>query len=182
MSRFARLVPFALVLSAISSLALADSLADMGVLAPKERMPAPDFSLPSLHGGEQRLVDLKSKVVLLHFWATWCAPCRKEMPELHSIWGDYRERGLELLCVNVDRGNRKGVESFMQDIGLHFHTLLDAEGAVRNDYEVRALPTTYIIGRDGKFIGRIVGERDWQGGAAEKLIQHLLDGDLSQSL
>jgi len=70
----------------------------------------------------------------------------------------------------------------MQDIGLHFHTLLDAEGAVRNDYEVRALPTTYIIGHDGKFIGRIVGERDWQDGAAEKLIQHLLDGDSSQSL
>ena len=108
MSRFARLVPFALVLSAISSLALADSLEDTGILTPKERMPAPDFTLPSLHGGEQRLVDLKGRVVLLHFRATWCAPCRKEMPELHSTWDDYREQGLELLCVNVDPGNRKG--------------------------------------------------------------------------
>jgi peroxiredoxin len=157
-------------------LALAGPLEDMGVITPKDRMPAPGFSLPSLHGGEQRLADLKGKVVLLHFWATWCAPCRKEMPELHTIWDDYREQGLELVCVNVDRGNRKGVESFMQDIGLRFHTLLDAEGAVRNDYEVRALPTTYIIGRDGKFVGRIVGERDWGGTSAEELVQRLLNG------
>ncbi|MDX8412316.1 MAG: TlpA disulfide reductase family protein [Mariprofundaceae bacterium] len=177
MSRYSRLVPLLLVLWTFAPLALADPLTDMGVITPKDRMPAPDFSLPSLHGEERRLSDFKGRVVLLHFWATWCAPCRKEMPELHTMWDGYREQGLELLCVNVDRGNRKGVESFMQDIGLDFHTLLDAEGAVRNDYEVRALPTTYVIGRDGKFVGRIVGERNWGGASAEALFQLLLKED-----
>lgn len=137
-------------------------------------MPAPDFSLGSLNGGEQNLVQFRGKVVLLHFWATWCAPCRKEMPELHNFWQGFQKQGLELVSVNVDRGNRKSVEAFLEELKLPFHTLLDPDGKVRNTYEVFAMPTTYIIGRDGNILGRIIGERDWSGDKANSLAMDLL--------
>lgn len=155
----------------------ADPLVDMGVVVPKVHLPAPDFELAGLEGGRQRLSQYRGKLVLLHFWATWCAPCRTEMPQLHQFWRAFRSRGLELVCVNVDRGNREGVDAFMQEIGLHFHTLLDPGGEVRNRYEVFALPTSYLIGRDGKIIGRIIGERDWSSKEAAALIRKLFGSD-----
>ena len=112
--------------------------------------------------------------MLLHFWATWCAPCRKEMPVLHDLGEEHSADGFELMCVNVDRGNKSAVETFMRDISQHFHTLLDSDGEVRNTYEVRALPTSYIIGRDGKIIGKVIGERDWAGLQALNMIKMLL--------
>ncbi len=148
---------------------------DMGVVTPRERLPAPDFSLPALNGGEQSLAQYRGKVILLHFWATWCVSCRKELPFIQKLWSEYEGGDLVLLGINVDRGNRRGVESFVQEMGLGFPILLDADGKVRNAYEIFAMPTTYIIGRDGKIIGRIIGERDWSGKKAHALIQSLLN-------
>ncbi len=159
----------------------ADPFADFGVIRPKVQKPAPDFTLANLKGEQRHLSDYRGKVVLLHFWATWCLPCRTEMPVIHHLGHSNAERGLELLCINVDRGNRDGVREFMQDISLNFHTLLDPEGDVRNVYEVRGFPTTYIIGRDGKIIGRIIGERDWGGSQARLLIEHLLGSEFVQA-
>ncbi|MFQ5464449.1 MAG: TlpA disulfide reductase family protein [Thermodesulfobacteriota bacterium] len=113
---------------------------------------------------------------LLHFWATWCAPCRKEMPSLDGLGRELRGRGLEIIAVAEDRGwwSRGRVEKFVKRHGLTFTVLLDPGGKVREDYEVRSLPTTYIIGRDGGFAGKAAGERDWNGEALRKLIEGLL--------
>jgi thiol-disulfide isomerase/thioredoxin len=150
------------------------ALTDFGVIKPRVSISAPGFSLTGLDGKHRSLSSNRGKVVLLHFWATWCAPCRKEMPILHELEKEFTEQSFALMCVNVDRGNKATVEKFMRGIGQHFHTQLDPDGEVRNTYEVRALPTSYIIGRDGKIIGKIIGERDWAGVQASNLFKTLL--------
>ncbi|MDQ7011882.1 MAG: TlpA disulfide reductase family protein [Mariprofundaceae bacterium] len=154
--------------------AIANPFSDMGVVRPKTSLPAPDFTLTDMDGERHQLSDYRGEVVLIHFWATWCLPCRAEMPAIHRLSRTFDGKGLKVLCVNVDRGNRQAVEDFMQDIGLHFHTLLDPQGEVRGRYEVFALPTSYIIGRDGKIIGRAIGERNWDGAKSRALIGYLL--------
>lgn len=152
----------------------ADPFADFGVIRPRVEMAAPDFSLGSLDGKPRNLSDYRGKVVLLHFWATWCLPCRAEMPVIHHLGHAHTDQGLELLCINVDRGNQDGIRQFMQDIKLEFYTLLDPGGDVRHAYEVRAFPTTYIIDRNGKIKGLIIGERNWGSAEAKALALALL--------
>jgi len=147
---------------------------DFGVQLPKARKPAPDFSLPKLGGGRTSLSEARGKLVLLHFWATWCVPCRHEMPLLHHMEQGLDAAKFRMICINVDRGDSDDVRKFIDTVSPQFHTLLDPEGSVRNRYAVRGLPTTYLIGSDGKIIGRIVGERDWSTGAAHAMLAALL--------
>lgn len=142
--------------------AQADEFTDFGVIKPEVRMKAPDFSLPDMDGQQRSMASYQGKVVILHFWASWCVPCRKEMPTLHHLHNSFDGKNIELVCVSTDTGNKKKIEAFMNDINLHFNTLLDPDGDVRNKYSVRALPTTYLIASDGKISGRIIGERDWR--------------------
>ncbi len=150
---------------------------NFGVQLPKQRKPAPEFSLQKLGGGEVSLADFHGKVILLHFWATWCVPCRHEIPLLYSM-----EQGLDaglfrMIYVNVNRGDSGSVQTFIDKVSPQFHTLLDPDGSVRNRYAVRGLPTTYLIGKDGKIIGRIIGERDWASAAAQRMLESLLGSD-----
>lgn len=142
--------------------AQADAFADFGVMKPEVRMQAPDFSLPDMDGQQRTMASYQGKVVILHFWASWCVPCRKEMPTLHHLHHSFDGKNIELVCVSTDTGSRKKIEAFMNDINLHFNTLLDPDGEARKKYAVRALPTTYLIASDGKISGRIIGERDWR--------------------
>lgn len=151
----------------------ADPLADFAVVTPKVRMSAPAFSLVGLDGKQHQLSDDRGKVVILHFWATWCDSCRHEMPQLAALWKKNRSV-LAVIGINVDRGNRTGVASFMEQVHANFPCLLDAAGNVRNRYHVRVLPTTYLIGRDGRITGRIIGERDWSSPAAGALLDILV--------
>ncbi len=160
------------------AIAVADDLDEamqaFGVQMPREHKPAPDFSLPGFDGGTVHLSELRGQLVLLHFWATWCVPCRHEMPLLHGMEKKLKGKSFRIVCVNVDRGGEQDVQDFMQEVSPGFHTLLDPEGGVRNRYEVRALPTSYLIGGDGKIIGRIIGEREWNSEASLHLFRQLL--------
>jgi cytochrome c biogenesis protein CcmG/thiol:disulfide interchange protein DsbE len=142
--------------------------------APRERLVAPDFRLPDLGEAPTALEDYRGKVVLLHFWATFCTPCLKELPALESLWRRYRERGLVILGVAADRGRADLVRKFADTAGVTFPVLLDPEGMVRNRYEVVALPMSYLIGRDGRFSARMLGSREWQDPQASDLIESLL--------
>ena len=163
-----------LLLAAPTFAMAADPYAELGVVKPRERLPAPDFSLPRLDGGTVRLEAFSGKVVLLNFWATWCAPCLKEMPALEALWRRHRDQGLVVLAVNVDRGKPKSVAKWVDRLGLTLPVALDREGGVRRDYEVIAMPMTYLIGADGRFLGKVVGERVWDGDAADRLIESAL--------
>ncbi len=155
--------------------AQADPLDDFGVIQPKARMLAPDFELTGMDGKLHSLSSYRGKIVMLHFWATWCVSCRREMPVLQKFRKGFEGSDFKLLSVNVDRDNRDIVKTFMQEIELQFDSLLDPDGEVRKAYAVRALPTTYLIGRDGKFSGYILGERDWN--KAAPMLVSLLDAN-----
>ncbi|MDX8392464.1 MAG: TlpA disulfide reductase family protein, partial [Mariprofundaceae bacterium] len=135
---------------AASAGTLADALADFGVQQPKVRKAAPVFSLKGMDGVDVSLADFRGQTVLLHFWATWCVPCRHEMPLLHDLERQLSGGLLRVVCVNVDRNDKHAVRAFMDAVTPHFHTLLDPQGSVRNRYEVRALPTSYLIAPDGR--------------------------------
>ncbi len=162
------------------ALAAADPFADMDVRTPRIRLDAPSFTLPDLDGRPVRLSDFRGKVVLLNFWATWCAPCLEEMPDMQALWEQRREEGFVILAVAADRGSRGPVAAFTRKLALTFPVLLDPDGDVRNRYEVAALPMSYLIGRDGRISGRVIGSKAWASREAFTLIDHLLRQQSSQ--
>jgi peroxiredoxin len=111
--------------------------------------PAPDFTLHSVAGSNLRLQEQRGQVVMLNFWASWCAPCRQEMPQLDRLYEKYHAAGFQLLGVNVDEDvrNAAGVSS---KLGLHFPVLLDTEKRVSHLYDLSTMPSTVLIDRDGR--------------------------------
>ena len=151
----------------------------LGITPPKQRLLAPDFSLATPGGRTLRLSDFRGKTVLLNFWASFCAPCREEMPALQMLWEAHRHAGLVVLAVAADR-SKSGAAAVMaltESTGVSFPVLLDSNGEVRRQYEVQALPTSYLIGADGRFLGRIIGPRDWDKAGYRKLFMSLLPAD-----
>jgi peroxiredoxin len=147
------------------------------ITAPKQRLTAPAFRLPDLAAARVSLEDFHGKVVLAHFWATFCVPCRHEVPGLEALWQEYRERGLVIVGIAADRGSVEVVRDFSEQAGITFPVLQDADGQVRNRYEVTALPMSYVIGRDGRISGRAIGSQDWNSPAARRAIEALLGSD-----
>lgn len=110
--------------------------------------PAPNFTLESMDGGSVSLADFEGDVVLLNFWATWCGPCREEMPQLEAIYERYHDLGFTLLGVNVEEDS-SGASRFLSETPVSFPILFDPENEVSELYHVVAMPSTVIIGRDG---------------------------------
>ncbi|NOZ09754.1 MAG: TlpA family protein disulfide reductase [Gammaproteobacteria bacterium] len=165
-----------LVLPTVPSYAdsLSDYFAALNITVPKQHISAPNFHLQDINGREINLSDYRGKLVLVNFWATFCAPCRHEMPALESLWLKFKDDGFVVLAVAADRGKETVVSTYIRSGGFTFPVPLDPEGIVRNTYEVKALPMTYLIGRDGKFLGRALGARDWAGADGQALIRLLL--------
>jgi peroxiredoxin len=110
--------------------------------------PAPDFTLPTADGGTVRLADLKGKPVLINFWATWCQPCREEMPAMQELYEQYRDRGLVILAIDMEEDLRP-VRRWIDQGGYTFTFLLDSEGEQVKRYNINASPTSYFVARDG---------------------------------
>ena len=110
---------------------------------------APDFSLRSVDGPNLRLQEQRGRVVMLNFWATWCGPCREEMPQLNKLYAKYRASGFVLLGVNVDEDARHAAE-VAKRMGVAFPVLLDTDKAVSHRYAVSTMPSTLLIDRDGR--------------------------------
>ena len=110
---------------------------------------APDFSLHAMSGPNMRLQDQRGRVVMVNFWATWCAPCQQEMPQLNRLYQKYRSSGFVLLGVNVDDDPSKAAE-VVAKLGVTFPVLLDADKRVSKLYDLSTMPSTVIIDRDGK--------------------------------
>ena len=150
---------------------------DFEITPPKQRLMAPVFELPNLAASPVSLEDFRGKVVVAHFWATFCVPCLHEMPELESLWQQYRDQGLVIVAIAADRGDVAVVREFSEKNGLTFPVLHDADGLVRNRYEVMALPMSYVIGRDGKISGRAIGGQAWNSPDGRRVIEDLLQSD-----
>jgi peroxiredoxin len=111
--------------------------------------PAPNFTLQSNAGGQVSLASLKGKVVMVNFWATWCVPCRQEMPHLQALYQRYESLGFELLAVNVEKNNAEGARKWLEETPVTFPVLFDPENQVTKLYKVQTMPSTVLIGRDG---------------------------------
>lgn len=126
--------------------------------APQKGFLAPDFLLETMDGKLVRLSDLRGQPVILNFWASWCAPCRLEMPAFKEFYEEYRDQGLVILAVNsTSQDTPSAVEAFVAEYQLPFTILLDHEGSVSRLYKLTALPTTFFIGRNGVISRVIVG-------------------------
>ena len=124
--------------------------------APVVGAPAPDFTLEDLDGNQVRLADLAGQVVLVNFWATWCGPCRLEMPALQARYDALKDQGFTVLAVNLDEP-REDAALFAQDLGLTFPVLLDPGASINDLYRVRGYPTTFIVDREGLISRQHVG-------------------------
>lgn len=113
-----------------------------------EGQVAPDFVLRSATGENLRLSEYRGDVVLINFWATWCGPCRQEMPLLDDLYGRYQRVGFNLLGVNIDEDSRRAMQ-MVQELGVNFPVLFDENKEVSKLYEVEAMPVTILVDREG---------------------------------
>ncbi len=151
----------------------ADPFADLDLVRLRRPTPAPDFTVQRLGSGSVSLKELRGQLVFLNFWATWCLPCKEEMPSMERLHQRYKSRGLVVLGMSVDR-NGPAVAPFVKQLGLTFPIGLDPDMAVADRYRVRALPSTFLIDRKGNTVAVAFGAREWDGKAAREVIEALL--------
>ncbi len=133
-----------LLLGTIFTAFAATSLAASGMIG----KPAPDFALKSTTGQNLRLSEYRGEVVMINFWATWCGPCRQEMPLLDDLYNRYERVGFKLLGVNIDDDSQRAID-MMRELGVNFPVLFDATKDVSKLYDVNAMPVTVIVDREG---------------------------------
>lgn len=150
------------------------ALSPVSVRAETDPRPAPAFSLPSLDGGDVRLKDFRGRYVLLNFWATWCGPCKVEMPSLESLYRRYQGRKLEVVGVSNDMFGERVVKPYVEAQGLTFPVLLDPGLDVSNSFRVMSLPTTYLIDPEGNIIGVLSGAENWTAPDTLQYFENLL--------
>jgi peroxiredoxin len=136
---------------------------------------APDFALRDLDGTRRELASFRGRVVLLHFWATWCEPCQAEMLSMVGLHQTYKDAGLEVVAVASDVQGMEVVQPFVMRQRLSFTTLLDGMGQVTRLYGVTSLPTTYLLDRDGRIVTVTMGGHDWAHEEARALVTSVLD-------
>jgi peroxiredoxin len=134
---------------------------------------APDFTLRSADGPNVRLLEQRGRVVMVNFWATWCGPCRQEMPHLNRLYGKYRDAGFVLLAVNIDEDQAKAI-ALATRLGLRFPVLLDTDKKVSRLYDLSTMPSTVLIDRDGRMRYVHLGYRDGYEDTYETQIRELL--------
>jgi len=135
--------------------------------------PAPDLKLPTADGSVQ-LSDLKGKVVYLDFWASWCVPCKKSFPWMNAMQQRYAAQGFEIVAVNLDK-ERALADAFLKQIPASFTVAFDASGSSAARYKLRGMPSSYLIGRDGKLHASHIGFREKDKDKLEQAIKNLLD-------
>jgi len=145
----------------------------LGVQLFDERPSAPDFTLRRMNGSEVRLADLKGKVIFLNFWATWCTPCRWEMPEIEAMYQNFKDEGFDVVAVSID-ATPDPIEPFARSMNLTFPIAHDPGMAVARRYGFRGPPLSFFIDRKGRIVGGASGPRNWNGPLAQNLVKKLL--------
>ena len=138
---------------------------------------APSFTAKTLGAGprDKTIADYRGEVVLLNIWATWCAPCRVEMPAIQRLHEAYGPQGLKVVAVSIDDpGSEEAIVDFARGLGLTFEMLHDAPGAIQRQYQTTGVPETFIIGRDGVIRKKVIGAADWNSEGNRALVAQLL--------
>jgi len=138
---------------------------------------APDFRATSIDGAPvtKTIANYKGEIVLLNIWATWCLPCRTEMPSIQALHDRYAARGLKVVAVSIDNpGTEDAIRRFRDRYGLTFEILHDASGKIRQDYQTTGVPETFVIGRDGVIRKKVIAADNWDSPANRALFGELL--------
>ncbi len=163
------------------SLAKADSqeldqlFGDMGVIKMVQALPV-EIRLKDLNGQQVRLSDFRGKIIFLNFWATWCYACRIEMPDMEKLHQKFKNKDFAMVTINLQESVSQ-VKQFFKDFKLTFTALLDSDGAVGAHFMITAIPTTFILDKEGIIIGKVMGPREWDSKAAIALFENLMDKD-----
>jgi thiol-disulfide isomerase/thioredoxin len=141
----------------------------------KDKGPTPDFSVATPDGKKLSLKDFRGKIVFLNFWASWCVPCREEMPAMEKLYEEFKGKNFTVFAIAV-KDRKQDSMDFVKELKLTYPIGLDPDGNAGVLYGAWGLPTTYLIGAKGEGLARAWGPADWHGPAARKLIQDLVDG------
>lgn len=133
-----------------------------------------DFTLPDLKGNPVSLKDYRGKVVFLNFWATWCQPCKDEMPSMQALYTTLKGQPFEILAVSVDKDGPEVVEEFVKKYNITFPVLHDRKGSVKEAYKTTGVPETFIIDQNGVIAEKVWGPREWSDQYSTVMIMDLL--------
>jgi len=136
---------------------------------------APDFRAGALAGSATRtLADYKGQVVLLNVWATWCAPCRVEMPSIENLYREFGPQGLKVVAISIDEAGPDVVREFIRERGFSFEVLLDPSRSIERIYQTTGVPESFVLNRDGVIVKKVIGAAEWDSAVNRDLIRRLL--------
>jgi len=137
---------------------------------------APDFTLENMQGKKVSLSQYRGKVVIVNFWATWCPPCRREMPSMEVLYQTFKDEGLVLLAINVEKEGRRAVAKFLQESPYTFPILIDDQSEAQKLYNVFQYPESFIVDPNGVVVKKVIGAVPWMGGDIYNLLHFMLKG------
>ena len=146
-----------------------------GIKPIKGSQTAPNFSLEDLNGKKVDLKQFRGKVVFLNFWATWCGPCKEEMPSMEALYQKFKEKGFVFLTISVDYEEKKKVKEFINKHHYTFPVLIDSKCLTLDLYGVKGIPTTILIDKKGRMVGSAVGPRDWKHPEIISILNQLVE-------
>jgi thiol-disulfide isomerase/thioredoxin len=136
---------------------------------------APDFRATTLADGKLKsLADYKGQVVLLNVWATWCAPCRVEMPSIEHLYQELGPQGLKVVAISIDEAGPDVVREFVRERGLSFEILLNPSRTIERIYQTTGVPESFVLNRNGVIVKKVIGAAEWDSAVNRDLIRRLL--------
>ena len=165
-------IAFLLSLFLIIGSLLTVSYAQESLSLIKQNPPAADFNLPDMDGEMFSLSSYKGKTVIINFWATWCPPCREELPSMNRAWHKIKDDNIAMIAINVGE-DEDTIFSFMGDYPIDFQVLLDQSGDVINKWPIKGLPTTFVLDPKGHLHYRAIGGREWDSDSILKLVRDI---------
>lgn len=140
---------------------------------------APDYTAVDLATGDSVTLHQagKGSVAIVNIWATWCAPCKEEMPAMQRTYAELASRGFTILAVSIDEAPAEDVQAFGTELGITFPLLHDKSGRIQQVYRTTGVPESFLLDRDGRIVKRVIGAHDWSSPANRKLIERYLGGE-----
>lgn len=168
-------VAIGVVMALVLGVALAIKIApEVNLLEPGD--PAPEFTARNVRTGQPAsIADYRGQVVLLNVWATWCLPCRLEMPSMERLHRRLGGPDFKVVAVSIDKEDEAVVMAFVRELGLTFDILHDRSGAIQQVYQTTGVPESFVIDRSGVIIKKVIGATEWDGPVNETLIRRLID-------
>lgn len=150
-----------------------ESTASAGKQA-QEKQPAPDITIPSLDGTKLTLSSLKGKVVLLNFWATWCPPCREEIPSMMKLNEKMAGKPFQMVAISIDEGGASAVKDFFKESGFKLPAYNDPEAKAGKLYGITGVPESFLIDKNGIIVKKVVGPMPWDSAEAVSFIENMM--------